>query len=231
MPVDPQTRRVIRRVPLPVALALGAMACAARPGESPPSPDSSPVPPRPTLGAVSGELRLVKRPGPPVDLRPVVVILDPAAVPANPPTRTVRVVSPADEFAPEFAAIGPGDSLVFVNRGRLRHRVFTAGADGDVAREVPPGSASEPLVLKKYGPVRFFCSLHPDETFLLYIAPTPYFALLSPAGGYRIRGLPAGEYRLAIWSPRVTGTVREFQVVAGRASREQIWIDPLLLTR
>lgn len=222
MPLDPRTRLIIPRL-MSLVTVLGLVSCTV-PAWTPPAP---------SLGAVGGELRFLEGVEPRVDLGPVVVLLDPLGTQTTSarPARTVRVESRTERFDPEFVAVPAGDAIVFENGGQLRHRVFTAGTYREIAREVPPGASSIPVILKKYGPVRFFCSLHPDESFLVYVAPTPYFALLERSGGYWISDLPPGRYQLSIWSPRLAGRVRAVEVPVGRSVREPIWIDPELLPR
>ena len=48
--------------------------------------------------------------------------------------------------------------------------------------------------MEQTGWIRFYCSLHQDETWDVFVSPSPYFARLDPDGGYRIENVPPGDY-------------------------------------
>ncbi len=184
-------------------------------------------------GGLSGELRVLLRPGADTTLGPVVVTAEPVLDGAHEDRTPERVLvrSTSDRFDPPLTVVATGDSLVFVNDGSLSHRLFSADLGADLRIPVRPSASSTPFVVEHRGSVRFFCSLHPDESFDVLVTPAAASDRLDDNGWYDIWPLADGRYRLSIWSRRVSGPVRIVEVSAGRLSIEPIWIDAGLLGR
>ena len=184
-------------------------------------------------GGLSGDVRVIQRPGADTTLGPVVVTAEPvsaAAAEARAPRR-VLVGSTTDRFDPGFAVLAAGDSVVFVNEGALSHRLFSADLGPDLDVPVSPSASSAPVAIHHRGEARFFCSLHPDESFDLLVTAAAPSSLIDHNGWYDIWPLPDGTYRLSIWTRRVSGPVRIVEVTAGHLSIETIWIDPDLIAK
>lgn len=112
----------------------------------------------------------------------------------------VEIRSRGPSFRPPFTVVQAGERVRFVNDGAVAHRLFTAEDSGRRERLVAPGAAAEPLTISRPGENRFYCSLHPDESFLVFAAPSPWFVVLGPPGERHIAGVPGGSYRLTLWS-------------------------------
>ncbi|MGH7540700.1 MAG: hypothetical protein ACRELC_06860, partial [Gemmatimonadota bacterium] len=172
------------------------------------------------------------------DLGATVVLLDPVAREGNgtgprpadgdEEGESVVLESATVHFAPPFRAIRAGRPVRLVNAGPLAHRIFSADLD-DGALDLPPDSGSVSLSLPPNGPIRFYCSLHPDETFLIFSSPSDHFALPDSTGGFRFPAVPAGRYTLSIWSEAIAGPVRQIEVRAARTTRAIVWLDPGLI--
>ncbi|UCG87260.1 MAG: carboxypeptidase regulatory-like domain-containing protein [Gemmatimonadota bacterium] len=189
------------------------------------------------VSPVQGRLHVLAEPGADTSLAPVVVLLQRIArsdrpAPAN---RVVRVVSTSDRFDPPFTAVGARDTVILVNQGRLRHRLFSPDLDADLRSEVvipvAPGGEYASLDFRVQGPKRLYCSLHPDEVFSIFVSGTPFYDITERDGSYLIPDVPVGRYRLTIWSEVVSGFVRYISVDAGQRNVENIWIDSKLLSR
>jgi len=191
------------------------------------------APSAPATGAVTGSIRFIERASADTAIGPVVVMLEPldrVSVPIR-PTQLFEVVSSTDRFDPEFAAIARGDFLVFVNRGSVSHRFFSAQLGSDVQISVAAAASSTPHRIESTGELRFYCALHPDETFAVLVTGDVFSVVADETGEYYLGPLPDGSYRLSIWSPRVEGTIRDVEVAGGRSLVETIWIDPDLIAR
>ncbi len=186
---------------------------------------------------VRGTLSVLAAAGADKPLGPVVVLLERTDRSDQPigNSRTVRVISTSDLFDPPFTAAGAGDTVILVNHGRLQHRFFSPDLDADLGSEVviPVAPAAEyaSVDFVAAGPKQIYCSLHPDETFSIYVSGTPFYAVLGHDGSYRIPAVPDGRYRLTIWSAVVSGPIRHVRVDANEVSVENIWIDSKRLTR
>lgn len=235
----PRGGRAIAFVTLAVGGALAG--CAPGPAIVMPSPRASPtssagvadpVPrpaPLPSEATVTGDIRLLERTEGGVELGPIVVSLIPRHG-ALAPTRTdapIVVASRGETFAPALAAIPAGRNAVFANDGPLAHAIFSADLP-ETRVDVPPGGRSAPVRIPPIGPVRFYCSLHSDETFVLY-GGAGHIAVVRTGESFSFTGVEGGRYTLAIWSELVSGPVREIVVDGLSHAVEPIWIDPDLV--
>jgi hypothetical protein len=132
-------------------------------------------------------------------------------------------------FAPEFHAIGPAEDLLLDNASGVHHEIFwlRGGTRYEVA--LPPAAGEAARVhLGGRGIVRFYCALHAEEHFSVFVAPTPYFALLGAPGPYAIDGVAPGDWKLAIWSETISGPIRDVSLARRGSAEQDIWIDARL---
>jgi hypothetical protein len=172
-----------------------------------------------------------------VDLARIVVLLEPVDgrgaarwKPVHSEAEPAVIESRSSAFQPSFDAVRAGQPLMFSNHGPLRHRLFSTELGSRVRVELAPRRRSEPIRLPA-GAIRFFCSLHPDENFVVFSSPTDHFALPDHTGAYRFSTVPEGRYLLSIWSELVEGPVRQIVVTSSGVSRERIWINLDLIDR
>lgn len=192
------------------------------------------VPPIEPIARVTGDIRFLAPPGD-LDLGRVVVYLEPR----SPASRTadrrpgddppLPIVSQGEEFAPPLVAVPWNRTVVLANEGPVNHRLFATDLGSDRAFELPPDTRSDPFHLPPAGPIRFFCSLHADETFVVFSERTAHVAVVRARERFAFGPVEPGRYVLSIWSERVQGPVREI-VVDGYSRRlEPVWIDPRLV--
>ena len=187
----------------------------------------------PPTGAVTGSIRMLDRTSADSAIGPIVVMLEPLERVSAPsrPTQLFEVVSSTDRFDPGFTAIARGDFVVFVNQGSVSHRFFSAQLGPTVQISVASAASSTPHRIDHTGDVRFYCALHPDESFGVLVTDDVFSTVVGGDGRYYLGPLPDGAYRLSIWSPRVEGPVRDVRVAQGRPQVETIWIDRDLIDR
>jgi plastocyanin len=178
--------------------------------------------PAPEVSTVRGSFTL-DTPAP----TPVVVMLEPLARGTLPPTRrrVIRVTSLTDLFNPQFVVADTGDTLVFVNGGNLKHEFFSPEIGMDVSYPLGAGSEFWSLNFLGAGVRTFFCRLHYDETFSVYVSDTPFHAVPNEHGQYVIAEVPEGAYRLTLWSKAAEGVIRNVQVSERGLTVENIRIN------
>lgn len=189
--------------------------------------------PAPPMGAVSGTLRFVEGSTADTAAAPLVLILEPLerAPEQRRPTQLVQLASSTDRFEPGFVAIAQGDYIVFANGGSISHRFFSAHLGSDVQIPVSPGGTSDPVRIDEKGQVRFFCSLHSDESFSILVTSAVYSGVVRPDGTYYIGPVPDGTYRLSVWSRGHEGSIKTLQIDGGHSIVEALVIDPSLISR
>lgn len=129
----------------------------------------------------------------------------------------------------ELVVLGRGQALRFASESGVAHRPFAVRGTERIDLEVREGGRSRRVRMDQPGWIRFYCALHEDETWDVYVAPSAHFARLERDGQYRIGSVPPGDYVLGIWSEAVSGAVRPVHVGAWTSAVEPIWLDPAKL--
>lgn len=198
---------------VPALLGLvSVLACAARVAPI------APVPPAvPALGSVRG--RLLVAPGTAALAEPMLVFLEPldAASPAAGSGPDGVVLASDQGLTPAVLAVAVDQSIRFANQADLYHRLFSYSESNAFDLGVLRRGESESLQFRKPGVVRIYCSLHPLERAVVFVAPSPYFATLRPPASYEIRDVPPGRYRLRAWGESVVSEARAVTVQPGAA--------------
>ena len=181
------------------------------------------------FGGVEGEIRIRGRGESVEKLGPVVVYLRPhASAPQGAGTLTL-FDDRADERGQELVVITRGQSLRFVSRSGVAHRLFALRGEERLDVGVPENGESRVVPMERAGWIRFYCSLHQDENWDVFVSPSPHFARLGLDGRYRIEHLPRGDYELSIWSAAIDGPVRLVTVGFWTSTLEPVWLDPAKL--
>jgi len=208
---------------LALALSLGLLAaCASREPRPPPEPVVL-VPPESSLpGEVWGQLRVLHAEPGRDDLGAAIVYLEGAGAERDVDPAPARLVfGGRGDIAPGLLAARVGQPVEVEFRGGVLHQPFAFAEDGE---RVDPVSERE-LVFGKPGLFRVYCSLHGSERSVVYAASSPLLSAVDEDGRYAIESVPAGTYRLVLWSEAVAGPIRSIEVESGDRLEAPIWID------
>jgi plastocyanin len=150
-----------------------------------------------------------------------VVFLEPVS--ADPGMRRgVRVTEIANDgasFRPALTVVSAGDQVRFANRGGVAHRIFVIGQRGRRERLLEPGGRSAPLRIATAGEHRFYCSLHPDESFVVFAAPSRHFVVPDGGRSHHLEDIPTGEYRVGWWREADVRSLGVVEIRAGETAR------------
>ena len=187
-----------------------------------------------SVSAITGEIRFLDGSNLDTDLGPIVVYLVPRSGEGDrPPADSLPALvltSSTEAFSPPLAAVARGQKLILANEGPLTHGLFSAEIER--ARfDLPPGTRSAPFSIPPRGPIRFYCALHADETFVVFGSPVRQVAVVEVGEAYEFDSVESGRYTLTIWSQRVEGPVRDVIADGYTRSIESVWIDPDLVRR
>jgi len=89
-----------------------------------------------------------------------------AAVPAH--AATIQIVMENLVFLPAEALVKAGDTIEWINKDVFAHTATARNGDWDVT--LPP-KKTVTLVLKKAGPIDYYCRFHPNMKATLTVAP------------------------------------------------------------
>ena len=56
---------------------------------------------------------------------------------------------------------------------------------------------------KKAGEYTLLCNLHPNMVGYVVVSPSSYFAKTNKEGGFTIKDVPNGTYKITAWAPRL----------------------------
>lgn len=125
-------------------------------------------------------------------------------------------------LAPPVLAVASGDSIRLENATGIYHRLFSYSEANPFDLGVLRRGETRSVDLDAPGVVRIYCSLHPSERAVVFVAPSPHFATFRPPSGYEIRDVPAGRYRLHAWSESAPAPSRTLTVPSGASVSAEI---------
>lgn len=126
-------------------------------------------------------------------------------------------------FMPYVQVARPGGAAVFRNSDYTRHHVYSFSPAATFEMVLGPGERSGRVPLEEAGVVAIGCNIHDQMIAWLYVSDAPWLARTGADGDVAFKDLPAGEYRVLVWHPRLEarsrGVERRVTVGARGASR------------
>lgn len=120
------------------------------------------------------------------------------------------------EFTPALLPVAVGSQVRFPNRDQIHHHVYSFSRTKSFELPLYKGEDASPVLFDKPGIVKIGCNIHDWMSAIIFVAPTPYFALSDETGHFTFPQLPAGTYSLAAWHElsqiKVDETVQQVQV-------------------
>lgn len=112
-----------------------------------------------------------------------------------------QIVQHDQEFEPFVTVVAAGSRVVFPNRDKVKHHVYSFSAAKAFEIQLYSGTPTEPIVFDKPGVVVIGCNIH--DWMLAYVAvvDSPWFAKSAADGKGAITNLPPGRYTLHVWHP------------------------------
>lgn len=109
------------------------------------------------------------------------------------------------EFVPLVSVVQAGTAITFPNKDNIRHHVYSFSAPKVFDLKLYSGVPASPVVFDKPGLVVLGCNIHDWMVAYLLVVDTPYFAKSDEKGIAQIDEVPAGEYEIRAWHPRLQG--------------------------
>ena len=162
-----------------------------------------------TAAAAELEVRVTDRNGQPVADAVVSMVVreaasgDPRKAPARGPASTRVIDQKALAFTPYVEVFRPGDEVVYRNSDRTRHHVYSFSPIKAFEFVLAPGTSSAPLKLERSGVIAVGCNIHDGMINYLYVSDAPWVAHTDTSGVARFQDLPAGEFDVRVWHPRL----------------------------
>lgn len=107
------------------------------------------------------------------------------------------------EFVGYVTPIEKGTAVSFPNHDKLRHHVYSFSEAKRFEIPLYTGTPANPVVFDKPGVVVLGCNIHDWMSAYVFVSDTPHFSTASDAGRGSIENVPAGEYDVSVWHPRL----------------------------
>lgn len=144
----------------------------------------------------------------------VVSLESAAAAKAVRPMSGVEMAQQAKAFQPQVLPVTRGTAVVFPNRDTVRHHVYSLSPAKPFEIKLYAGVPANPVLFDREGVAVLGCNIHDSMVAWVVVLDTPYFAPSDTGGVARLPDAPAGEYRLAVWHPRLpVGAAAQRQTV------------------
>jgi hypothetical protein len=135
----------------------------------------------------------------------VVVWLSPlrpgGAMPMLPTRQPVyRLVQKDKMFVPHLLVVPTGSEVEFPNQDPFFHNVFSLFNGKRFDLGLYESGTSRSVRFDREGVSYIFCNIHPEMGAVVLSLNTPYYGVSGENGVVALRNVPAGSYRLNIWS-------------------------------
>ena len=133
-----------------------------------------------------------------------------------------RIIDQIDkEYVPHVLVVERGSPVYFPNKDDIRHHVYSFSAPKKFELPLYKGTPAKPVLFDKAGVVKLGCNIHDWMLGYIYVVETPYFGKSGSDGAAKVTNLPAGEYTVTVWHPRMKGkTDKTAKIVKLAASNE-----------
>jgi plastocyanin len=117
-----------------------------------------------------------------------------------PPTPIRAEISQRNRgFVPEMAVITAGSTVSFPNMDLIFHNVFSLSKVKGFDLGRYPAGETRSIKFDKPGVVKVHCHLHSNMAAVIVVVPSDWYARPESDGGFRMEGVPAGQYTAVAW--------------------------------
>jgi plastocyanin len=106
-------------------------------------------------------------------------------------------------FVPHVLIVQAGTSVLFPNNDVVSHHVYSFSEAKTFEFGLYKGNAHPPLLFETPGLVVLGCNIHDSMLGYILVVDTPHYSLTGADGTLALDALPAGEYTLHVWTPRL----------------------------
>jgi plastocyanin len=177
----------------------------------------------PMLGAVTGQLSLLERPGGVAkDLATAIVYLQPLDVRGDDERGDVSsdatIVMRGREFVPHRAVIRSGGTVAFPNEDPFSHNVFSNTDPVSFDLGLYRRGARRTATFSQPGVYPIYCNIHARMVSYVIAVPGRHVAFADAEGRFSLTDVPVGSYRLHVWHERAAHLAQDVMVTASGAS-------------
>jgi hypothetical protein len=161
---------------------------------------------------------------------PAVIWLEPLAgtlVRPFPPTGHYTLLQKNRTFIPHLQVIPVGSVVQFPNADPFFHNVFSLFDGKRFDLGLYEAGSSKAVTFSREGVSYIFCNIHPEMSAVVLSLSTPLYAIADTRNSFVLRGIPPGDYQMALWVEGVPqsmleGLARRVHLTAGISNLGEI---------
>jgi hypothetical protein len=131
-------------------------------------------------------------------LSPLRPISDAPVAPVRQPL--YRLVQKDKMFTPHLLVVPTGSQVEFPNQDPFFHNVFSLFNGKRFDLGLYESGTSRSVRFDREGVSYIFCNIHPEMGAIVLALNTPYYGISGDNGFVALHNVPAGSYRLNVWS-------------------------------
>lgn len=113
--------------------------------------------------------------------------------------KSVKILQRQRRFFEHVTPMALGSRAVFINEDKFYHHIYCPDSS---SLNVPEHRGEMSRKPKKLGQYALFCDIHPKMNAYLYVVPNDHFTM-PKNGAFQLADIPAGNYTLKVWHPRL----------------------------
>jgi plastocyanin len=126
-------------------------------------------------------------------------------------------------FAPHVLPVLVGTTVDFLNSDAVQHNVFSPDACAEKFNlGTWPKGDTRSYTFKKGCVATLLCKVHPEMEAFVVAVPTPYFAVASADGSFKIADVPDGAYTVKVWHPKLKEATKSVTVAGATEAAFEI---------
>jgi plastocyanin len=111
-----------------------------------------------------------------------------------------QLVQEHKRFEPHLLVVPVSSMVEFPNKDPFFHNVFSLFDGKRFDLGLYEAGTTRSIKFDRAGVSFIFCNIHPQMSAVIMAMKTPYYGVPDKSGAVEIHGVPAGKYRLGIWS-------------------------------
>lgn len=112
-------------------------------------------------------------------------------------------------FMPEVLVVRTGTVVDFPNSDQVRHQVYSFSGAKTFQLPLYAGRTQPPVLFDRAGIVTLGCNIHDGMIGYIYVSDSPWYGRTDRQGELRLPDLPAGDYLIKVWHPRMAESTQQ----------------------
>ncbi len=158
-----------------------------------------------STGSINGKIVLIDGNGKPLPAIGTLISLTPKQLSnsqSNRSPKTHVIDMEQKEYQPRYSTINAGDQVVFVNKDKIQHNVFSSSGSNAFDLGTYGAGLKRAVTLEQPGIVKIYCNIHADMATFVSVGDQNLSTKADEQGRYQIGDLAVGTYELSIWNIR-----------------------------